>query len=209
MRARCAGRRSVPVAGGDMQTMRTAGFGGRPEGRRGLTLLELTVALAMLVVGVSAVASGLLRVSMFVRAERERNLAFEASRNVLEALQAEDFATVFVGHNATNLDDPVGLVTPGAAFDVAGLDAQAGDVDGRGGSIEFPGDGLRLLEDGFDRELGMPRDLGGADGVDFDDHALDYRVLPVIVRVRWRGASGDQEFLLAATLSNDKNEPVP
>ena len=54
---------------------------------------------------------------------------------------------------------------------------------------------------------GMPRDLGGAPGVDAADHAADYRVLPTIVRVRWRGVRGDAQIALALTLSNDKNEP--
>ena len=43
--------------------------------------------------------------------------------------------------------------------------------------------------DVVDARLGMPRDLNG-NGVDGNDHAADYRILPVVVRFAWRGPGG-------------------
>jgi hypothetical protein len=53
----------------------------------------------------------------------------------------------------------------------------------------------------------MRRDLDGDGTIDGDDHAADYRVLPVRVRVRWRGPDGDRELFLVTVLSNDRNVP--
>jgi prepilin-type N-terminal cleavage/methylation domain-containing protein len=184
-------------------------LGARRPARPGMTLVEVVVALSVLVIGASAAVYGLLGVSVLARVQAERALAFEAGRNALEALQGEDFRTAFVRFNATNADDPPAGASPGNAFDAQGLSVRPGDPDGRVGSIEFPGNGVRLLENVNDPELGMPRDLGGALGLDPDDHAIDYTLLPVRVRVQWRGAAGNEEVVLAATLSNDKNAPSP
>jgi type II secretory pathway pseudopilin PulG len=174
-----------------------------------MTLLEVMIAMVVLVVGVGAAAYGLLTVSVNARATKERQLALEAAQNVLEVLQsATEFGEVFVRHNATAADDPAGGTSPGRSFDVDGLDAQTGDADGLAGEITFPGDGIDLREDVAFADLGMPRDLDLLNGVDGADHSSDYRVLPVEIRVRWRGARGNQELALAACLSNDKNVPT-
>jgi prepilin-type N-terminal cleavage/methylation domain-containing protein len=179
--------------------------GASPVTTAGMTLLEVMIALTVLVIGASTAAYGLVGVSALVRASNERALATEAAQNVVEAMQGEAFAEVFVRFNATAGDDPPLGVSPGNAFPVPGLEARPGDADGLPGEILFPGNGVDLLEGVFDVELGMPRDLGGVLGVDPDPHNTDYRILPLLVRVRWRGASGDQEVVLATTLSNDKN----
>jgi type II secretory pathway pseudopilin PulG len=181
----------------------------RPSPRRGMTMVELAVALSVMIIGGGAAMYGLICVSVLARVQSEHANAFQAARNVLEALQSEDFPTAFARFNATTADDPAIGASPGNAFDAAGLDARPGDLDGRVGSIEFPGDGVQLLENVIDAELGMPRDLGGAPGVDPNDHAPDYALLPVLLRVQWRGAGGIQQVTLAATLSNDKNVPGP
>jgi hypothetical protein len=38
--------------------------------------------------------------------------------------------------------------------------------------------------------MGMPRDLDGDTFVDGDDHAGDYQILPVRVRLEWQGKGG-------------------
>ena len=172
-------------------------------------MVELVVALSVLVIGASAAMYGMVGVSVLARVQSERALAFQAARNVLEALQSEDFHTAFARFNATTADNPATGASPGNAFDAPGLSPRIGDLDGRVGSIEFPGGGVQLLENVVDLELGMPRDLGGTPGLDLADHALDYVLLPVTVRVQWRGAGGIQQLTLASTLSNDKNVPGP
>jgi type II secretory pathway pseudopilin PulG len=174
-----------------------------------MTMVELVVALTVLVIGTGAAMYGLVGISVLARVHSEQALAFQAARNALEALQGEDFRTAFARFNATTADDPATGASPGNAFDAPGLSPRVNDPDGRVGSIEFPGGGVQLLESVVDSELGMPRDLGGALGIDFANHATDYALLPVTVRVQWRGAAGLQQLTLAATLSNDKNVPGP
>jgi len=174
-----------------------------------MTMVELVVALAVLVIGASASMYGMLGVSVLARVQAERALAYQAGLNALEALQAEDFDTVFARFNATTADDPTIGTSPGNAFAADGLGVRPGDPDGMVGLIQFPGNGVQLLENVVDVELGMPRDIGGFAGVDANDHKLDYVLLPVLVRVEWRGAAGDAVVTLAATITNDKNVPAP
>jgi len=42
--------------------------------------------------------------------------------------------------------------------------------------------------------LGMPRDLDGDTLVDAANHATNYRILPVHLRVEWKGVAGDASF---------------
>jgi type II secretory pathway pseudopilin PulG len=172
-----------------------------------MTMLEVAVALAVLAVGASAAAHALLGLSELARAASERSLAQTAAQNRLEVMQGADFAEVFVRFNAVAADDPALGVSPGNAFDVLGLEPQPGDVDGLAGEIIFPGNGASLSEQAVDTELGMPRDLNGDAAMDALNHATDYRVLPLRIRVRWRGVSGDHVYELGAMLSNDKNVP--
>jgi hypothetical protein len=57
-----------------------------------------------------------------------------------------------------------------------------------------------LREDVVDAALGMPRDLSGDGVVDGLNHAGDYSILPVRVRVEWSGARGDETFELETIL---------
>ncbi|HVS19906.1 MAG TPA: hypothetical protein VMT18_14975, partial [Planctomycetota bacterium] len=84
-----------------------------------------------------------------------------------------------------------------------------GDPDGLPGEIVFPGDGVGLFEDVVFPALGMPRDLTLDDPpmIDSLDHSMDYRVLPVLVRVRWAGARGNRELMLGTTLNNERKTP--
>jgi hypothetical protein len=136
------------------------------------------------------------------RSIRDTSAAADAAQSVLEAIRDEDeFSEIFARWNASTLDDPAAGASPGNAFDVRGLEPTRDDADGRVGEVVFPGDGTVLREDVNDRMLGMPRDLDLANGVDFNDHAADYRVLPVLVRVRWLGSRGPHEVQMVGTLT--------
>ena len=134
----------------------------------------------------------------------ESTVAREAARQMIETLQATPFDEVFVTYNLTNLDDPGGLGTaPGVNFDVPGLDARDGDADGLVGEIIFPTtNGLTVNESVVDRGLGCPRDLNG-DG-DTDDNLGNglFSLLPVVVRLEWRGSSGQAKFELRTQLAD-------
>jgi len=119
----------------------------------------------------------------------EADLATQAARETIEELQAADFATLHTTYGV-----PPGGAVPGNAFDVVGLNADPADPDGRVGEIVLPvvvaGGAVQVREDLQLPELGLPRDLNG-DGVpDGLDHSADKQIMPVLVRLRWRGASG-------------------
>lgn len=167
---------------------------------RGFSLLEVMLTMTFFTVGTGAVMHALIVSMSLSRTLHERSAALDAAYSVIETMQGETFDEVFARYNQVEGDDLPG--SPGSSFDVRGLTPQAGDADGRVGAVIFPGDGIVLREDFEDRELGMPRDLNGDSVVDEDGH-LTYRVLPVRVRVDWRGAVGAQSVELVTTLTND------
>ena len=128
-------------------------------------------------------------------------MARDAMRQMAERIQDEDFQDIYFLHNDDPADDPDGAGTaPGNAFVVPGLNPRAADADGIVGTILFPtvvtGAKTQLREDVASKQLGMPRDLNGDGNVDKFDHAGDYILLPMTVRLEWRGMSGDRSLVL-------------
>jgi hypothetical protein len=72
------------------------------------------------------------------------------------------------------------------------------------GRIIFPEsiDTGELREDIEDEALGMPRDLNGDGEIDAVNHAKDYLLLPVRIRVEWSGLTGDRSYELYTVLLN-------
>jgi type II secretory pathway pseudopilin PulG len=167
-----------------------------PGPRSAFSLLEITLALAFLSIAGGAVMSAIVSSMMTGRVNRETALAHEAVRAHMERLQARPFREIFAAFNTDPADDPGGAGTaPGANFTVPGLGARLDDADGLPGRIELPASsgpgGTQLLrEDLADASFGMPRDLDLDLHLDALDHAADYEVLPVRVRIEWRGVSG-------------------
>jgi hypothetical protein len=134
---------------------------------------------------------------------------------MIETLHGAPFPTIFVRYNSVTSDDPVGTTSPGANFAVRGLQAAPGDPDGFPGEIIFPtalvGTQLQLRENLPFTALGMPRDLDLKNGVDAANHAGDYKILPVRIRVRWSGANGSASRLdaCAAAISHRANAVLP
>ncbi len=131
------------------------------------------------------------------RTNEENAIAYAAARLTAAELQGVPFDEIFASYNSDPSDDPDGAGTaPGGDFDARGLSPALDDADGFVGEIVFPeqatgvGTAVALREDLALPELGMPRDLNGDGFPDGLDHAGDYIVLPVTIRVRWRGASG-------------------
>lgn len=172
----------------------------RRLGRRssGFTMIELLLVVSVLVIAFLALSQSLVASMALTRVNRESALATDALRQTVEVLQGvEEFGSVFRLYNADPGDDPGPGPAPGAGFAVAGLEPVEGDADGLVGEIVFPsvdvGTGLELHEDLDLPELGMPRDLNGdGDDVDAIGPTEEYRLLPVLVRVRWMGASGER-----------------
>lgn len=164
-----------------------------PAARGGFTLVEVVIASVVLVIAIGGLTGSILAGVKLSRSNEEQARAEAALRSAMARIQGTSFRDVFASYNADPLDDPGGLA-PGAGFAVDGLDAVEGDPDGLPGEVIFPSLSIageeQLREDFQDPAFNMPRDLSGDGVVDALDHADDYRVLPVRVRVRWRGASG-------------------
>ncbi len=170
--------------------------------RAGLTLVELMVAIAVMVVALCATASTVVTTSALNRQSHETAIARQAAETMVEALRNADFAKVFALYNADPGDDPLGAGTaPGSRFAVTGLTPQPGAPGGMAGDIIFPSAGPTLRETAVDATLGMPRDLNGDLAIDGSDRALDYLVLPVRVRVRWTSKHGPRVLELKTLIS--------
>ena len=174
----------------------------RRRRRAGLTLLELAMAIAVMIVGVSALASTVVTGSALNQVSHETEIARKAIATQIDAMRNTQFSQVFATYNGVGTDDPAGLNTaPGRTFAVPGLTPLAGAPGGVAGLITFPSVGPTLFENAVDTVLGMPRDLNLDGAVDAVDHAGDYMILPVRVRVQWMGAAGPRTIELQTQLS--------
>ncbi len=164
-------------------------------GQDGFTLLEVMVAASVMVVGLMGFMQVLVMGVGSSSANREADLATGGARGAIETLQSVTFADLFRLYNSDTADDPGGVGTaPGANFAVPGLDPLPDDQDGFVGQIVFPSSwatGVETVrEDVNSMALGMPRDLNGDAVIDSASHSADYGILPVLVRLEWRGATG-------------------
>ncbi|HUR27079.1 MAG TPA: type II secretion system protein [Planctomycetota bacterium] len=182
-----------------MITLSSDRFSGRHAGlraaRRGFSMLELMVVMAVLTMAVGMFSSTLISTTRHSRMKRELAIASEGARNAMELMRSQACSTLFATYNTIAGDDPGGPGTaPGQNFVVPGLEPRVGDADGCVGRILFPTIGGQLREDVVDLNLGMPRDLDGDVTVDGLSHNGDYILLPVRVRIEWKGVSGDVAF---------------
>jgi type II secretory pathway pseudopilin PulG len=171
-----------------------------------MTLLELTFVTSILVVGFLALSQSIVASMQVTRVNRETALASDGLRGMIEQLQGStDFASVFRQHNSDPDDDLWPGPAPGPAFDVPGLQADPDDPDGRVGEIVFPeavgAGGVELVEALDEPDLSMPRDLDGDGDVDATNVENSYRLLPVLVRLRWSGRSGVRTMELRTLLA--------
>ena len=183
---------------------------GRASVRRrrqgGATLISLFMWSVFTIIGALAVARAVIGSVAVDATNRETTAAVEAASEAIESLQQYEFSEVFTRFNAPSADNPETGPSPGPGFAVPGLDPVAGDPDGLPGRINFPtaaGNGGFLAEGPHTRFAGMPADLN-LDGDQLDLLTAEYKLLPVIVTVRWRGVAGERVMRLATVLVNDE-----
>jgi hypothetical protein len=158
------------------------------------------LAFTVLTIAIGGVTSMLVQTQSLRDGTREAILASNAARSVIEQLKGETFEEVYALYNSDPTDDPGGDGSaPGNTFPVLGLDPRPGDPDGIVGQIIFPGNGVELRENLVDPVLSTPRDLNADGVIDAADHASDYVILPVRVRIEWAGEAGTRtaEFMTA------------
>ena len=72
--------------------------------------------------------------------------------------------------------------------------------------LKAGGNAWELREDCVDPSLGMPRDLNGDSMIDGADHARDYIVLPIKIRIEWDGRVGSRSFEVYSILTEVRYE---
>ncbi|NOT30639.1 MAG: type II secretion system protein [Planctomycetes bacterium] len=175
--------------------------GRRANARRGVTLVEVVIAMPIILVAASLMLGTLTTAARQRTVNGDNARAAEAVRSILETLRNEDFRQMVALFDQEPFNDPLGPGTaPGNSFDVPGLRPLEGDLDGRVGEILLPlfdaapAGALvpewQLREDIEDAALGLPQDLNGDGAVDSLDHSGDNRILPVVAVVRWQGQFG-------------------
>lgn len=203
--------------------------------RAGLTIVEVIVALSVLVVAASIFCQTLLSTARVRQLNHDNALAADAARVVLERMRNEPFLEIYKAYNEGPQDDPDGNGTgPGHLFDVPGLDPLPDAPQGKVGRITFPSMAVQvtqssgamgkkglggggtttvtewhLREDVVDEALGLPRDLNGNNVIDTADHAGDYLILPVRVRIEWKNGLGARRFDIVTQLGEFRKEIEP
>ncbi len=171
-----------------------------------MSVLEVLIAFTALMGGLLGFAHSLMSSMKASSTSHEAVIAREAARTQIEALREQPFDQLFALYNADPQDDPDGPGSaPGNGFPVEGLAAPDDDPDALAGEIllpNSPGTPGVLREDLKDRRLGLPRDLNGDGQTDAADHADDYRLLPVVVRVEWQSSSGTGRVELRTMLAD-------
>lgn len=166
--------------------------------RRGFTLAETLIALSVTVVGTLTAASVLISSMKLDRVNRESDAAFAAARAQIESVRAQSFTQVLDLYDTDPANDPSGAGTaPGKTFWNATL-AKLGSQAAVTAEVLLPlNDAGEVREDLTIPELGLPGDLNGDGLTDALDHRDDCVVLPVAVRVRWTGQTGERTYVLA------------
>ncbi len=165
-----------------------------PRSDAGLTVLEVMLALAMIMIGLTAMTTTTLATHKLKRSDSDRQLAVAALESLLEEVQVVADSTPKDGTDWA-AEVLARFAAPADRYPVAGLTPWAGELSVL--SIQIvPSETVTDAVLGFD--LGMPRDLdndGLSDNPDVSDTA---RMLPVIVRVRWQSPAGDRELVQGA-----------
>lgn len=166
-----------------------------------MTLVETAMCMVVFAIGVLAAISVLVSSMKLDAVNRETKVAFDAARARMETVRSEAFLQVARVFNANPADDPGGNGTAlGATFSVTGLPSVAAGAPPHG-AVVLPVDGNGVIRENVNiPELGMPRDLNLDGVVDGGDRSADAMILPVLVRVRWNGATGARETSISLVL---------
>lgn len=175
----------------------------RAKRMSGFTLVEVTVACAVLAVAIVGILGTMTLGVEQSSLATDTSVAVDAARKQAERVSSYPFKQIFALFDDISSDDPGG---PGTGFlpwfDVVGLVATS--ADGHAGHIVFPspaGTGT-LRQDTVMPALGMPRDLTGDGVVSSTNVAGSYKLLPVQIKVDWRGSYGTETYSIYLLLAD-------
>ena len=149
--------------------------------------------VSVLLVGLLAMTSTSVVVNSLRRSASDHQAAQAAMQAIVEDLHA---AARSADSDAANWAGDILAIygpggTPGATFPVQGLDPWTGETDIA--TVQLVTDETST-DAGLDVAAGMPRDLNGDGNVTETNTVGTAALLPAVVRVRWRGAAGQQEL---------------
>ena len=163
--------------------------------RSGFTMIELAIAMSILMIGMVSAAAATMKMHHLRKQNRERIVAQTTTRSIAERIHAQSYR--LSSDPATWSQELVELFNEGGdfgdTFDVDLLNPPSAEQ-------EFPGT-IQIVtdetaSDGDLRvDLGMPRDLNGDGDANDTNVTTDARLLPVVVRISWRGQSGEQDMV--------------
>ena len=157
-------------------------------------MVEVSLSMVVLMVGVLAITSSTLRIDALRRRNHDSATAHLALSRAAETLQAHAARARFeVDGDSVNTWAETFLSLAQADFDDGFQVTGFTPVQGASsvGSIELISD-ESLTDAGLGVVMGMPRDLNGdGDALD-DDVGEDARLLPVIIHLAWSGPNGDE-----------------
>jgi prepilin-type N-terminal cleavage/methylation domain-containing protein len=193
----------------------------------GVSLMELMIAMAIMVLALLALMSSVFSSSRLVDNSKEKTLAYEAARAKIEEMRnwtlAGSYGQLFTYYTTpANFGNPyktcLDPLNAGKAnkVPVAGLNPIVNNgvpqdiltvyfpVDGGGNLTENPTSPPMSAE--MISALGMPKDLNrNGNTTDFAG-ALNtgYKILPVYVKVQWKGIGGKSTFIEVSTFISEK-----
>lgn len=171
----------------------------RGRSEAGISVLEIMIALVVIAIALLAVTSLLFSSNRIQHDGKERMIAFNAARQVLEDMRAANYDHVWHRYNSIKADDITGVTNPGNTFKVPGLPPRKDGSDP--GRIYFPEDstGTNIVESpsnaALRTSLGMDsKDFNGIVGKDLNrdgDNAdafsnnAQFFILPIMIEVVW------------------------
>ena len=159
------------------------------RGRSGFALLDVCIALLVLVVAMGVLLGSIFSAMRLAQVNESTAAANQALRGVLETLNALPIDQALVACQ----DGKKLAIAPEVLRDVHGDPLVA--------EVVLPLAKTGELREDLDLpELGMPRDLDEDGQIDAKDHAANYKVLPLALKLAWDGPSGPQTVQLATVL---------
>lgn len=167
----------------------------RKRSAEGFTLVEVSLSIVVLMVGVLTITSSTLRIDALRRKNHDSALAHLAISQVAETLQAHAARARFEvdGDSVNTWSESFLNLAQGdyaEGFPVANFTPLPGAE--RAGSVQFITNET-LRDEDLEVVMGMPRDLN-RDGDSLDTSVVeDAHLLAVIIRVAWSGQNGVEE----------------
>lgn len=172
---------------------------------RGMSLVEIMIALVVVAVAMLALASLITSSSRVAEESQYRTFAYNAARRVVEEMRGVAFSEIYMRYNASTSDNPPGTC-PGNTFVVDDLpNGPAGSTTQ--GTLFFPENTAGTLTETpsdalLAKDFGMPKDLNRNGAIDGAVGA--YYLLPVKVVVEWLMPGGKTSKVEVVTFITER-----